>query len=241
MGDKALGALHIIEGLSPRVVGLVKEHGVELVQFQHGTLTVLASIKDASAVTRAIGADGTQLAITVSVQNADDVVVHALEASTGRVLHQATIPHGVPTYASGAPLSLRTMAASAAGSLTSADPLYMLVLAYADGTTVCIQGAAVTWVRHDGLTTAQRVLFEELPSAQVDGSQQESSRAAVSANPLALLLEEDRMRLQWLALKSQLAMATPEEAAELARLRHSTSDKLLPYRCAMVVVLGIHA
>lgn len=230
VGDKALGGVRSIKAIGAQVIGLEHAHGVQLVQLQGSTVSVVTTVKDATAVASAAGADGTPLAVTAGTTGTDDVAVQVLEARTGRVLHQATVAHAAPTYASGAALPLRSMAASAAGSRTSTQPAYTLVLAYADGTLVCIDGARVAWVRHDGLATARNVLFEELPSAHVEGSSGQHAPPG-----LAGLWDADRMRLQWLALKSQLAMATPEEAAELARLRHSTSDKLLPYRCVVVL------
>lgn len=174
--------------------------------------------------------------------------LHAYEALQGNQLLHHTLPATPYTYSDGTPLPPTALAATAVGSHTSTHLSLTAVLSFADGSMVAVDtrniptrpggagaaGAAsgaveVVWERDDGLASAQQVMFSDLPPASVDTAGGGAASGG-GAGGVWEALGGDHARLQWLTLKTQLQIATPEDVALRAQLKQSTNDVRLPYR-----------
>lgn len=153
--------------------------------------------------------------------------VFAEQSAAGLQVTTVGLPGGAPSRSivdaslaratvDGEPLGAATAFVGAAGQ--ALVQLEELTLAFFP------PGAAVSdaaWVRHEALAGATDVLFADLPPPT-----SENEAAWAAAQPSA----GEALRTQLLALKVQVGMASPEEAAAVERHRALTSDRLRPTR-----------
>jgi ER membrane protein complex subunit 1 len=107
-----------------------------------------------------------------------------------------------------------------------------------EGTLALMRKGADTaaWTRHEALASVSGVLFADLPA-----STPENEAAWEAAQPSRM----ERLKFEWLALKSQAGFARPEEKEALERHRALTSDRLRPtrdpdgFRKQIIVATGV--
>lgn len=214
--DRHQGAFLLLK--SDNAIAVKFSSGVLVISVAKGSIQHATFLPGATAVSNQLTSSGSSTVAVAGTTNTGSIQIHIVYVDTAQISQQVTLKGISLLTKDSAPIQISKVFHPAGRA--AAKPFVGLTAE--DGTMLFTKGEEVVWKRDEALAEVSAALFVDLPADAKAGDCVDASHKQTGIM--------DQIQSQILNLKGQLNVIKPEEKAQLARLKASLSDRLMPTR-----------